>query len=138
MNCTAALRRRVVATVQNRILSSIFFTRATVGCYALPRSANQHFVRTISAQPKVFPAVGFETIPPDEPIEEEDLLNYKAERYYPVTIGQILHERYQITGKLGFGGGSTVWVCRDLRCVRDGVCRDSSIDAAAALERIHY
>ncbi|KID95432.1 protein kinase-like protein, partial [Metarhizium majus ARSEF 297] len=71
------------------------------------------------AQPKVFPTVGFETVLADEPIEEEELPNYKAERYYPVLIGQVLQDRYQITGKLGFGGGSTVWACRDLKYVAD-------------------
>lgn len=74
-------------------------------------------MRTLSAQPKVFPAVGFETAPADEPIEEEDLPNYRAEQFYPVRIGEVLIDRYQITGKLGFGGGSTVWACRDLKCV---------------------
>lgn len=70
------------------------------------------------AQPKVFPTIGFETVPADEPIEEEELPNYKPERYYPVLIGQVLQDRYQITGKLGFGGGSTVWACRDLKHVQ--------------------
>lgn len=71
----------------------------------------------MSTRPKVFPNVGFEAVPAAELTEEEDLPNYKAERYYPVRIGEILHDRYQITGKLGFGAGSTVWVCRDLKYV---------------------
>ncbi|KAJ4313429.1 hypothetical protein N0V84_009408 [Fusarium piperis] len=69
----------------------------------------------MSTQPKVFPTVGFETLPTDKPIEEENLPNYKAERYYAARIGQVLQDRYQIVGKLGFGGGSTVWACRDLK-----------------------
>ncbi|KAL2754336.1 hypothetical protein ACRALDRAFT_1063202 [Sodiomyces alcalophilus JCM 7366] len=69
----------------------------------------------MSTQPKVFRTVGFETLPTDKPIEEENLPNYKAERYYAVRIGQVLQDRYQIVGKLGFGGGSTVWACRDLK-----------------------
>lgn len=68
----------------------------------------------MSAQPKVFPTAGLQTIPADELIEEENLPNYKAERYYPVRIGEVLQDRYQIAGKLGHGGGSTVWACRDL------------------------
>ncbi|KAI9163410.1 protein kinase [Paramyrothecium foliicola] len=55
----------------------------------------------------------FETLPIDKPIVEENLPNYKAERYYAAHIGQILQDRYRIVGKLGFGGGSTVWACRD-------------------------
>ncbi|QPG96452.1 hypothetical protein C2857_004238 [Epichloe festucae Fl1] len=66
-------------------------------------------------KPKVFPSAGFQTVPADQRTEEEDLPNYKAERYYPVRIGEVFQERYQIVGKLGFGGGSTVWVCHDLK-----------------------
>lgn len=71
----------------------------------------------MSVQPKVFPSDGFQTVPVDQRPEEEDLPNYKAERYYPVRIGEVFQERYQIVGKLGFGGGSTVWVCHDLKYV---------------------
>jgi hypothetical protein len=72
----------------------------------------------MSTQPKVFPRAGFKSLPTDDPIEEERLPNYKAERYYPAHIGQVLKDRYQIVGKLGFGGGSTVWACRDLEYAR--------------------
>ncbi|RSL83532.1 hypothetical protein CEP52_016693 [Fusarium oligoseptatum] len=68
----------------------------------------------MSVQPKVFPTVGFEALPVEQPIEEENLPNYKAARYYPAHIGQVLQHRYQIVGKVGYGGGSTVWACRDL------------------------
>lgn len=71
----------------------------------------------MSTQPKVFPTVGFEKLPADEPIEEERLPGYSPERYYAAQIGQVLQDRYQIIGKLGFGGGSTVWACRDLQYV---------------------
>lgn len=39
---------------------------------------------------------------------------YHPDRFYPITIGQVLNERYQVATKLGFGAGSTVWLCRDL------------------------
>ncbi|EPE02639.1 protein kinase [Ophiostoma piceae UAMH 11346] len=68
----------------------------------------------MATQPKVFLNIGFETLPSDELIEEERLPGYKAEWYYPARIGQVLQDRYQIVGKLGYGGGSTVWACRDL------------------------
>ncbi|RMI99797.1 hypothetical protein CDV36_015940 [Fusarium kuroshium] len=68
----------------------------------------------MSVQPKVFPTVGFEALPVEQLIEEENLPNYKAARYYPAHIGQVLQHRYQIVGKVGYGGGSTVWACRDL------------------------
>jgi hypothetical protein len=47
-------------------------------------------------------------------IEEEDLPLYKAENYYPASIGQVLESRYQIVSKLGYGTSSTVWLCRNL------------------------
>lgn len=53
-------------------------------------------------------------IPLADKVEEELFPDYRASRYYPVTIGQILRERYQIVGKLGFGASSTVWLARDL------------------------
>lgn len=116
MNCTAGLRRQLIAA-QKHALTSRHRGRPILVPQALHRFS-RHFVRTILAQPKVFPTVGFETVSADEPIEEEELPNYKAERYYPVLIGQVLQDRYQITGKLGFGGGSTVWACRDLKYVQ--------------------
>lgn len=30
-------------------------------------------------------------------------------------IGDVLHERYQIVDKLGYGGYSTVWLARDVQ-----------------------
>ncbi|KAK5745971.1 hypothetical protein LTR17_001101 [Elasticomyces elasticus] len=56
----------------------------------------------------------FKSIEPDLLVEEETLDGYKPERYYPVTLGQLLHNRYQVVGKLGYGIASTVWLCRDL------------------------
>ncbi|KAK2771986.1 hypothetical protein FQN53_004823 [Emmonsiellopsis sp. PD_33] len=35
--------------------------------------------------------------------------------YHPVMIGDVLHDRYHIVDKLGFGGYSTVWLARDSR-----------------------
>lgn len=53
------------------------------------------------------------TLDPAAPIEEETVKGYKAEHYYPVTIGEVLGERYKVIGKLGYGSASTVWLCRD-------------------------
>ncbi|KAM0280371.1 hypothetical protein ACHAQH_004084 [Verticillium albo-atrum] len=52
--------------------------------------------------------------PLHEKIEEELFPDYNASRYYPILIGQVLQDRYQIVGKLGFGASSTVWLARDL------------------------
>ncbi|POR35272.1 Uncharacterized protein TPAR_04552 [Tolypocladium paradoxum] len=48
-----------------------------------------------------------------EPFEEEELPSYRAENFYPVQIGHVFNSRYRVVAKLGFGAGSTVWLCRD-------------------------
>ncbi|KAK9440303.1 serine threonine protein kinase, CMGC group [Metarhizium brunneum] len=58
--------------------------------------------------------MNFTPIPLHEKIEEELFPDYLASRYYPVRVGEILKNRYQIVGKLGFGASSTVWLARDL------------------------
>lgn len=54
-------------------------------------------------------------LPPDVPVEEERLRHYAPEAFYPVKLGQILHNTYEIVTKVGYGAGSTVWLARDLR-----------------------
>ncbi|KAG5294127.1 protein kinase [Histoplasma capsulatum G186AR] len=43
----------------------------------------------------------------------ESLEKYNPGGYHPIMIGDMLHERYRIVGKLGFGGYSTVWLAQD-------------------------
>lgn len=68
-----------------------------------------------SSQFRTFPSAGFKLIGPEFLLEEEAVPGYKAERYYPVSLGQVFQERYQVVGKFGYGGSSTVWLCRDYR-----------------------
>ncbi|KAF5373633.1 hypothetical protein D9758_000811 [Tetrapyrgos nigripes] len=65
-------------------------------------------------EPLSFPNKGFDPIPADKVVEEETLPDYVATRYYPVTIGEIFQDRYQVVAKLGYGATSTVWLARDL------------------------
>jgi hypothetical protein len=65
-------------------------------------------------KPLAFSNPNFRRIPLDEKIEEELFPDYVASRYYPVRIGEVLRNRFQIVGKLGFGASSTVWLARDL------------------------
>lgn len=53
-------------------------------------------------------------LPAPERIEEENVTNYKADRYYPVELGAVVHSRYYVLAKLGFGTSSTVWLSKDL------------------------
>ncbi|KAK2800030.1 hypothetical protein FQN50_008269 [Emmonsiellopsis sp. PD_5] len=48
----------------------------------------------------------------------ETLEHYVPGGYHPVMIGDVLHDRYRIVDKLGFGGYSTVWLARDSRYER--------------------
>ncbi|KAL3471588.1 hypothetical protein BJX99DRAFT_263087 [Aspergillus californicus] len=66
-------------------------------------------------KPRELPTVGFPTIQTDQLFEEEDLSDYKPDRFYPVELGEILQGRYQTIAKLGFGTSSTTWLARDLR-----------------------
>ncbi|KAL9945820.1 hypothetical protein ACHAO5_004487 [Verticillium nonalfalfae] len=67
------------------------------------------------ATPRQFPSSGFELIDRAEKVEEEKLPFYKREVYYPMKIGQVIHDYYQVVAKLGYGSSSTVWLARDLR-----------------------
>ena len=64
---------------------------------------------------RTFPVDGYGFVAQEDKFEEERLPNYHAERFYPVQIGGVYNDRYQVLAKLGFGTSSTVWLCRDLR-----------------------
>ncbi|KAK8116055.1 CMGC/SRPK protein kinase [Apiospora sp. TS-2023a] len=65
-------------------------------------------------RPRTFSNPNFIRIPLDQKVEEEKLPDYLPARYYPVRIGEVFVDRYQVVGKLGFGATSTVWLARDL------------------------
>lgn len=50
----------------------------------------------------------------EETVEEEGSPHYKAEKFYPVRLGEVFESRYKVVAKLGFGTASTIWLCRDL------------------------
>ena len=52
-------------------------------------------------------------LPQNERWEEETLPGYGASQFYPISIGDVFEGRYQILGKLGYGGNSTVWFAKD-------------------------
>ncbi|KAI0105551.1 kinase-like protein [Nemania sp. FL0031] len=66
-------------------------------------------------RPRVFPKSGFETIDPSQRIEEECMSIYKPELFYPVRLGQVFQNRYQVVAKLGFGSSATIWLGHDLQ-----------------------
>ena len=66
-------------------------------------------------RPRVFPSDGFAVIDSTERVEEEQLPYYQRKDYYPMRIGDVIREHYQVVAKLGYGTSSTVWLARDLR-----------------------
>lgn len=52
--------------------------------------------------------------PSQEPFEEENHPKYSPQRFCSVIPGDLVHDgRYCIISKLGWGGGSTVWLAED-------------------------
>lgn len=46
------------------------------------------------------------------PFEEEREMGF--EKFYPMTLGEVINEKYKVVAKLGFGSASTIWCCRNL------------------------
>ncbi|KAH6847722.1 kinase-like domain-containing protein [Chaetomium sp. MPI-CAGE-AT-0009] len=65
--------------------------------------------------PRVFPSSGFEVIAQSVKLDEETHSWYSVKNFYPAAIGEVLHNRYQVVTKLGYGAASTTWLCRDLQ-----------------------
>lgn len=80
-------------------------------------SAWRHVSRKKLAYSKAISKSPFTTILAETPVDEETLPHYDPEQFYPVHIGELFKDRYQVAGKLGYGAYSTSWLCRDLRCV---------------------
>ncbi|KFY48078.1 hypothetical protein V496_10330 [Pseudogymnoascus sp. VKM F-4515 (FW-2607)] len=61
-------------------------------------------------------------------IEEGTLQHYDPKLYYPARINELFHHRYRTCVKLGYGGYSTVWLCRDeadcsYKVLKIGTCK---------------
>jgi serine/threonine-protein kinase SRPK3 len=44
--------------------------------------------------------------------EEEREVGF--EKFYPMTLGEVINGKYKVVAKLGFGSASTIWCCRNL------------------------
>lgn len=66
-------------------------------------------------KPIAFSNPNFGSIPASQTVEEENLPDYSASRYYPTRIGEVIKDRYQVMGKLGYGATSTAWLARDMK-----------------------
>jgi serine/threonine-protein kinase SRPK3 len=74
----------------------------------------KHF-SPVTLVPREFPSSGFEIINPSQMVEEEQLAFDNHNDYYPMQIGAVIKDHYQVVAKLGYGTSSTVWLCHDLR-----------------------
>lgn len=66
------------------------------------------------SEPRNFPTKGFDVINKDQLIEEERMLEYNPDHFYPVRLGEVFNGRFQTVAKLGYGSSSTIWLARDL------------------------
>jgi hypothetical protein len=64
--------------------------------------------------PLDFSNTNFGRVAPGQIVEEETIPGYVALRYYPTRIGEVIQNRSQIIGKLGYGATSTAWLARDM------------------------
>jgi hypothetical protein len=55
----------------------------------------------MTIRPRTFPSDGFAVLPKHEKFEEERLVGYKAEKFYPVQLGEVFESKYQVVAKLG-------------------------------------
>ncbi len=79
---------------------------------ASPFSAKRALT-SLGIRPPVVIPVQPVILPSDIPIEEELVFGYDPRHFYPVNPGDIFHNRYEMTAKLGCGSCSTVWLARD-------------------------
>lgn len=95
--------------------------------YSLPKSfaasnmlrslANRSFA-PLRIQPT--PLVATSSLPSDTLVEEERLPEYNFEHFFPVNPEDLLHNRYEVIAKLGWGRYSTVRLARDM--IRSVLC----------------
>ena len=78
-----------------------------------------HLAKRLVKEPDVqlfrFSSSDFKALATNQTIEEEAYDAITKGRYYPVRIGDVIENKYQIVGKLGYGLGSTVWLANDFR-----------------------
>ncbi|KAI7362725.1 hypothetical protein KC354_g7052 [Hortaea werneckii] len=97
------------------------------------------FASRLASPIRRFPDIGFNVINSTTKVEEERWSWCSSEAFYPADIGELLHSRYQIMGKLGYGGHSTAWLCRDLKAHKYVVAKIcETVDFSAERELLAY
>ena len=73
----------------------------------------RHLVREPEPQLLRFSNSNFKTLPSHLKVEEETHDALSKGKYYPIRIGDVIVNKYQVVGKLGYGIGSTVWLANE-------------------------
>ncbi|TAQ86917.1 hypothetical protein B7494_g4749 [Chlorociboria aeruginascens] len=55
------------------------------------------------------------------------------EKFYPMTVGEVINEKYMVVAKLGFGLASTIWCGRNLEQVSLKGLKEDNIDNEIAI-----
>lgn len=118
LTVTTSSRLRNIFTGPRKISSSRL-TVASPSKAFTTKSQDGTSISNNREKPRTFPTSGFKIIEADQQVEEEELPDYEADRFYPVRLGEVFHDRYQTIAKLGFGTSSTTWLARDLwyKCI---------------------
>ncbi|KAM0799828.1 CMGC protein kinase [Usnea florida] len=78
-----------------------------------------HLAKRLVKEPGVqlvrFSSSNFKALLTNQIIEEEAHDAITKGRYYPVQIGDVVENKFQIVAKLGYGLSSTVWLAKDFR-----------------------
>ncbi|OQE06538.1 hypothetical protein PENVUL_c017G05299 [Penicillium vulpinum] len=89
--------------------------------------------------PVSFPTTGWEILPADKKLEEEQMPRYLEDTCYcHFIMGDILLSRYQIVGKLGWGTTSVVWLVRDLERNDYMALKVFALDVLGSEESAYY
>ena len=117
------------AAVKSWALSVSFinkFLSPTMNLFRGLRSTTRSPSQLRDVVPRAFPTTGLTIIPTSETVEEEHWPWYTPQSFYPISIGDVPHSKYQVLYKLGYGTSSTIWMCRDLSSVPPSLLRKIS------------
>ncbi|CAG8257858.1 unnamed protein product [Penicillium olsonii] len=102
-----ARQQFIPRTSSSLLFYSCCWQNSVSGLACTSTMAFKNFSSSVDSSPLPFTYVPIEEV---EPLEK-----YQPGGYHPILIGDVLHSRYRVAHKLGYGGYSTTWLCRDYR-----------------------
>ncbi|CAG8098066.1 unnamed protein product [Penicillium olsonii] len=100
-------RQQFIPRSSSLLLDSCCWQKFVSGLACKPIMAFKNLSSGVDSSPLPFTYVPIEEV---EPLEK-----YQPGGYRPILIGDVLHSRYRVAHKLGYGAYSTTWLCRDYR-----------------------